>query len=86
MSVKPNRKPDEGAAMVGCTLLGCISDKGGLTGLEVAGVLGVGGGDETIASMLSVTPWVGASSCSARDERLGGAKIDLLNDYMGQTC
>lgn len=38
MSVKPSRRADDGAAMVGWTLLGCISDIGGLAMDVVEGV------------------------------------------------
>jgi hypothetical protein len=77
MSVKPRRKPDEGGPMVAWTLLGCISDMGGLIGDEPPGVLGARTGDETTASCFCAWPFAGVSSHSATDERLGASVVGL---------
>jgi hypothetical protein len=53
MSVNPRRKPDDGGAMVGRTLLGCISDMGGFMGDEPPGVLGTRTGDEATGGLVA---------------------------------
>lgn len=76
MSVKPRRKPDEGRPMVAWTLLGCISDMGGLMGDEPPGVFGAAAGDDTTASGFCAWPFAGAtSSNSATDERVGASAV-----------
>jgi hypothetical protein len=70
MSVKPSRRAEDGAAMVGWTLLGCISDSGGLIRDAVEGVWGGRFGDDmTAASGLLVASLTGLSSRSVTDSR-----------------
>lgn len=74
MSVKPSRRLEDGGAMVGWTLLGCISDIGGLIDVESRGVFGAGGGDDRTALVVVgatswATPW-GLSLRSGREDRL----------------
>lgn len=77
MSVKPSRRAEDGAAMVGWTLLGCISDIGGLTRDAVEGVRGGRFGDDMTALRLWVTSLTGLSSRSVTDSRFaGGAAFD----------
>lgn len=52
MSVKPSRRADDGAAMVGWALLGCISDIGGFTTDLVEGVRGLVAGEDMMALRL----------------------------------
>lgn len=90
MSVKPRRSPDEGGPIVGRTLLGCISDMGGLMGDEPPGVLGPRAGDEGTGSRLLLTGFgfgsgagaalIGLSSCSATDDR-GGDSVAGFGAY-----
>lgn len=55
--------------MVGCTLLGCISDIGGLTRDVTEGVWGVRVGDDMAKSRLLVVSLTGLCSRSATDSR-----------------
>lgn len=73
MSVKPNRRADEGAAMVGWTLDGCISDIGGFLIGAAEGVWGGRGrvGEDMTALRFWVLSASGLSSCSATESRLG---------------
>lgn len=73
MSVKPKRRADEGAAMVGWTLDGCISDIGGFLIGAAEGVWGGRGrvGEDMAALRLRVLSGTKLSSCSATDSRLG---------------
>lgn len=76
MSVKPSRKADDGAAMVGWALLGCISDIGGFTTDLVEGVRGLVAGDDMMALRLWVGSLTGLSSRSTTDSRVvGGAAM-----------
>ena len=54
MSTNPCRRPDDGAAIVGWTLLGCISDIESLTGVAPEGVVGWGMGEDRATSVDSV--------------------------------
>lgn len=72
MSVKPSRKADDGAAMVGWALLGCISDIGGFTTDLVEGVRGLVAGDDMMALRLWVGSLTGLSSRSTTDSRVVG--------------
>lgn len=73
MSVKPKRRAEEGAAMVGWTLDGCISDIGGFMMGAVEGVWGGRGraGDDMAALRLWVWWATGFSSRSATEARFG---------------
>jgi len=74
ISVKPSRRPVDGAAMVLCTLLGCISDRGGLMAEEAEGVLGGGEDSGPLPTFWALFVARGFSSCSYTAVRsLGGA-------------
>lgn len=80
MSVKPSRSADDGAAMVGWALLGCISDIGGFMTDLVDGVRGLLAGEDMMALRLCVGSLTGLSSRSATDSSVG------LSGAMGSAC
>lgn len=73
MSVNPRRRADEGAAIEGWTLDGCISDIGGFIIGAAEGVWGGRGraGEDMMAIRLWALPAMGLSSRSATESRLG---------------
>lgn len=71
MSVKPRRRADDGAAIVGWTLDGCISDIGGLISDAAEGVWGGRIGEDMATLGLWVSSITGLSSRSATESSLG---------------